>query len=163
MARRPLIMLESFRSAARALVAVTVVALVADAILGTLTASLGALSGGGGAPWWVVGRVPERSRWVVFAVLLLPVVRAVASGAATGSRLSAGVVWQIVGRLSIVLPLLWIIALWIVQATIFTAAGRWDVDGQIYLSGDYYRRLFAGYAPWLLAGAAALVGSRHVS
>jgi hypothetical protein len=64
---------------------------------------------------------------------------------------------------ALVVPLLWTLALWIVQAAIFTAADRWDVDGQVFLSADYYRRLLAGYAPWLLAGAAALVLSRHAA
>lgn len=152
-----------FTSGARAFVVVTVVALLADAALGGITAGLGAMGSGSGAPWWVVGRVPERTRWVVFALLLLPMARRVANGAVVESRLPAAAGWQLVGRLAILLPLLWIVALWMVQASIFTVAGRWDIDGQIYLAGDYYRRLFAGYAPWLLGGAAAMVGGRHVS
>ena len=66
------------------------------------------------------------------------------------------------GGLAAAVPLLWLAAFWLVQATIFTVFDRWDIDGQAYLSTDYYRRVFAGYAPWLLGGIACLVASRHV-
>ncbi len=61
------------------------------------------------------------------------------------------------------IPLLWLAAFWLVQATIFTVFDRWEIDGQAYLAADYYRRVFAGYAPWLLGGIACLVASRHVN
>lgn len=151
-----------FMNAARALIAVTAVALVADASLGALTASLGALGSTSGGPWWVAGHLPERGRWLVLALLLVPLARRLSAGEPAPWALSNAAVWQLVARLALLLPLVWIVALWIVQAALFTVAGRWDIDGQIFLSGDYYRRIFAGYAPWLLGGTAALVGSRHV-
>ena len=143
------------------MVAVTVVALVADALLGALTGTVSAIGGQAGAPWWVAGHLPERGRWVAFALLLVAVARAplIDENAVPPSAAEA---WRIVGRLAIVIPLLWIVAQWIVQALLITVGGQWEVDGQAFLSADYYRRLFAGYAPWLLGGAAALVGSRHV-
>lgn len=150
-------------SAARALLVVTVVALAADALLGGLTGAVSSVSGGPLAPWWVTGHVVERSRWVVFALLLAAAARRIVPADAADGDARATAAWRAVGVAALVVPLLWVAALWIVQAAIFTAADRWDLDGQIYLSADYYRRVLAGYAPWLLAGAAAIVLSRHAS
>lgn len=148
-------------SAARALVVVTVVALAADALLGGLTGAVSSVGGGPSAPWWVTGHVVERSRWVVFALLLAAsAVRLFGAGLADNAP-RATAAWRAVGVAALVVPLLWVAALWIVHATIFTVADRWDIDGQVYLSADYYRRVLANYAPWLLAGAAALVLGRH--
>jgi len=151
-----------FRSGSRALLAVVAVALVADALLGALTGALSSIGGGPSAPWWVNGHVVERSRWVVFALLVTGL-----AGGPMGSLADAPATpasaWRLVGALALVVPLLWIVALWIVQASLFTVAGRWDVDGLFFLSADYYRRVFADYAPWLLGGSAALVLSRHAS
>jgi hypothetical protein len=143
-------MTAALSSASRALLVVVVVVLLADALLGMLTGAVSAIGGSPAAPWWIEGRLVERSRWLVFAVLL-------------GVLPNAAAVWRLVGALALAVPLLWIVSLWIVQALVFTVAGRWDIDGQVFLSADYYRRLFAGYAPWALGGAAALVWSRHVA
>lgn len=147
--------------AARALVVVTAVALAADALLGLLTGAVSSVAGGPAAPWWVTGHVVERGRWVVFALLLAGSARPIVAGDAGEGAARTDAAWRAVGRAAMVVPLLWIAALWIVQAGIFTAADRWDIDGQVFVSADYYRRLLAGYAPWLLAGAAARVLSRH--
>ena len=56
----------------------------------------------------------------------------------------------------ITVPVAWFAAGWIVQAVLFTLAGRWDVDGRAYLAADYYRRLLTSYLPWLFGGAATL-------
>lgn len=150
-------------STTRALLAVVAVALVADALLGALTGAVSSVGGGPSAPWWVNGHLVERSRWVVFVLLLWGLVR-VGPVAELASPLDrAGAAWKLVGVLAITVPLLWMLALWLVQAALFTAAGRWDIDGQVFFSADYYRRVLAGYAPWLLGGAAALVLSRHAS
>lgn len=147
-------------SAARAFVAVAVVALVADALLGALTGAL-AVNGGPVAPWWDAGHVLERTRWVVFAAVLAASARALA---ATGSTVEtrAGDAWHVVGVAAMLLPLLWLVASWIVQAAILTAAGRWGIDGQAFLAASYYRGVVADYAPWLLGGAAAVAAERHV-
>lgn len=152
-----------FRSGSLALLAVVAVALVADALLGALTGAVSSVGGGPSAPWWINGHVVERSRWVVFALLLAGLVRVGPVADLAHPFDTAGASWRLAGVLAISVPLLWIVALWLVQAAIFTAAGRWDIDGQVFFSADYYRRVFADYAPWLLGGSAALVLSRHAS
>ncbi|MEP7117408.1 MAG: hypothetical protein ABI880_07495 [Acidobacteriota bacterium] len=151
-----------FGSAGRALLAVVVVALTVDALLGGLNGALSGFLGAPAGPWWMTGHVLERSRWVVFVLLFNASARWWLGSEALDASLPAPAVWRLVGTLAILVPLVWIVAQWLVLATLFTVAGRWDIDGLTYLSVDYYRRVFAGYAPWLLGGAAALVGSRHV-
>lgn len=151
------------RSAAHAFVVVTAVALLADGLLGLLTGAVSSMGGGPAAPWWVAGHVLERARWLVFALLLTGAARAGLPGRTMDVAAPSDVAWQAVGWAALLVPLLWIAALWLVQAAVFTAANRWDIDGQAFLAADYYRRLFAGYAPWLLGGAASLVFSRHAS
>lgn len=148
-------------SAARALVVVTLVALAADALLGGLTGAVSSVGGAPSAPWWVTGHVVERSRWAVFALLLAGSARLMLPADVPDGVARVTAAWRAVGIGALVVPLLWIAALWIVQVVIFTAADRWDIDGQVFRSADYYRRVLAGYAPWLLAGATAIVLSRH--
>lgn len=148
--------------AARALVAVLFVALVADGLLGLLTGAVASMGGGSEAPWWITGHVAERARWLAFGLLVLGALRVPPLAPRLDPPPTAAAAWRLVGVLAVTVPLLWLAALWIVQAALFTAFDRWDVDGQAYLAGDYYRRVVAGYAPWLLAGVACLVASRHV-
>ncbi len=150
-------------SAARALVATLVVALLADALLGVLTGAVSSVGGDPGAPWWITGHVVERARWVVFGLLLLAVARATPLRTLVDGPITTAAAWRLVGGLAVAVPLLWLAAFWLVQATIFTVFDRWEIDGQAYLAADYYRRVFAGYAPWLLGGIACLVASRHVN
>lgn len=149
-------------SAARALVATLIVVLVADASIGALTGALSAAGGGPGAPWWATGHLLERSRWAVFGLLVLGAARVAPVVLQLDRPPTSAAAWRMVGALAIAVPLLWLAALWIMQATIFTVFHRWDVDGQAYLAADYYRRVAAGYAPWLAGGIACLLASRHV-
>lgn len=143
-------------SAARALVVATVAALAADGLLAAFTA-VDALGSGGG-PWWVAAHLVERGRWVVFALLVV----AWAARMAPVDSGSAAAAWRAVGAGVIVVPLLWIAATWLVQAVLYTVAGRWDIDGRMFLELELYRRALIGYAPWLLGGIATLLVSRHV-
>jgi hypothetical protein len=70
--------------------------------------------------------------------------------------------WRTVGVAVIALPLLWILATWIVSAVRFTALGSWSTDGLAFLSAGYYRALILGYAPWLAGGAVVLGVRRHL-
>lgn len=150
-------------SATRALLLVAVVALVADALLGGLTGALSSVAGGPSTPWWVSGHVLERSRWVVFALGLLVLVRRPPIADLVDALDSPPAVWRLVGTLTLALPLLWTLSSMAVSAALFTIADRWDIDGQVFLSAGYYRQAFAGYAPWLLGGMAGLVLARHAS
>ena len=149
------------RAASRAFLLAMVVALATDALLAALTRGLSVVPWSAGAPWWVAAHLVERSRWVVLAMLLMVVGRRLASSRPAAAD-GTGAVWRLVGGAVIAIPLLWMVAASIVQATVFTVAGRWDLDGQIYLSADYYRRLLTGYVPWLAGGAATIAMSHHV-
>lgn len=149
-------------AAARALVVTLLVVLVVDASIGTLTGVLSSVGGGPDEPWWITGHLVERTRWLVFGLLTLGAVRTGPVASLLDAPLAPAAAWRVVGALAIAVPLLWLAAFWVVQATIFTAFDRWGVDGQVYLAADYYRRVVAGYAPWLLGGIAILVASRHV-
>lgn len=148
------------RSAARAFLWAMVAALVIDAALATLT-GLVTIIGADGTPWWVAAHLVERGRWMVTAALVVAMSGRLASPEGPAPPSSAAV-WRFVGIAVITAPLLWIVATWIVQATLFTLAQRWDVDGQIFLAEGYYQNLLRGYAPWLLAGATTIAASRHV-
>ena len=138
-----------------------VTALAVDAVLAGLAGVIAVTRAADGTPWWVAAHLVERGRWVVLAALLLaicgrgPMLEAPAAPGTTA-------VWRFVGMAVMTTPLLWIAASWIVQATLFTLAGRWEVDGQVFLASGYYQSLLRGYAPWLLAGATTVAVSRHV-
>ena len=144
---------------ARAFVVAVVTALVADGAL-ALFNGLTDL-GGGGSPWWVQAHLVERGRWVVTALLLMPLAARLAPPEVSVAA-DAPAAWRAVATAVIVVPLLWILATWIVQATLYTVADRWDVDGRVFLASGYYGRLFMGYAPWLLGGIVTRMASRHV-
>ena len=149
------------RAAPRAFLLAMVISLVTDALLAALTSGLRVAQASAGAPWWVDGHLVARSRWVVLAVLLVIVGRRLTPTAATAPG-RGGAVWRFVGAAVIAIPILWIAAAWIVQATVFTVAGRWDIDGRLFISPEYYRRLLVAYVPWLAGGVAAIAMSRHV-
>ncbi len=151
----------TLRVAARAFLLATMTALVADAVLARLAGLVAVTGGADGTPWWVAAHLLERGRWVVVAGLLVTVGGRVPWPEGRAASSSAGV-WRFVGLAVMTAPLLWIVATWIVQATLFTLAGRWDIDGQVFLASGYYQSLLRGYAPWLLGGATTIAASRHV-
>ncbi len=152
----------SLRVAARACLLAMTAALVVDAALATLTGLVAVTGDGDGTPWWVAAHLVERGRSVVAAALLLAVSARLTAPDGTAPP-SPTAVWRFVGMAVATAPLLWITATWIVQATLFTLAGRWEVDGQVFLAAGYYQSLLRGYAPWLLAGATTIAVSRHVA
>ena len=150
----------SLKVAARAFLLATLTALVVDAVFATLTGLVVVTAANDGTPWWIAAHLVERGRWVVVAALLVAVAGRLASLEEPASRAA---VWRFVGIAVATAPLLWMTATWIVQATLFTLAGRWEVDGQVFLAAGYYQSLLRGYAPWLLAGATTIAVSRHVA
>ena len=151
----------ALRIAARALLLAMMTALVVDAVLATVTGLVAVTGDGDGTPWWVAAHLVERGRFVVAAAVLVAMSARLAAPDGPAPPGSAAV-WHFVGSAVVVAPLLWIVATWVVQATLFTLAQRWDVDGQIFLTVGYYQSLLRGYAPWLLAGATTIAVSRHV-
>jgi hypothetical protein len=144
---------------ARALLCATLVALAADGLLAVVTTLFDVVARGGGPPWWVAAHVVERSRWVVAALLLMAIGR---RGPGAGPRADSAGIWRLVGTAVMIAPLLWTLATWIVQAGLFTVAGRWDVDGRVFLSAGFYRQAFVDYVPWLLGGITTRALARHV-
>lgn len=154
-----------YRSAARAFLVAMAAAFAADAVLSTLTRLVDVTGAGTGTPWWVAAHVVERGRWVALALLFVAASgrAGTASDAASDATSDDVHAWRTVGAATVAVPLLWIAATWIVQAVLFTAAGRWDVDGRVFLAADYYRGLFIAYAPTLLGGLTTLGVSRHIA
>jgi hypothetical protein len=70
--------------------------------------------------------------------------------------------WRQVGIAVIAVPLLWVVATWVVSAVRFTLLGSWPTDGLVFLSPAYYRGLVVDYAPWPLAGVTVLGLRRHL-
>ena len=149
------------RVAARAFLLAALTALVVDDVLAAFTGLVAVTGAGDDTPWWVAAHVVERGRWVVVAALLAAVA-ACAAAPDVPMPPNQAAAWRFVGIAVATTPLLWIAATWIVQATLFTLAGRWEVDGQVFLAAGYYQNLVRGYAPWLLAGATTIAVSRHV-
>lgn len=145
-------------AAARALVVAAVAALVADGLLAAFTA-VDALGSGGGS-WWVAAHLVERGRWVIFALLVVPWAARMAPLDTSSGHAAAA--WRAVGSAAIVIPVLWVGATWLVQAVLYTVAGRWDIDGRVFLEAEMYRRALIGYLPWLLGGVVTHLASRHV-
>ena len=144
-------------TAAGAFLAAMAAALVVDAVLAGFTAALAVTPASAAPPWWVSAHLVERSRWIVLALLGCS-----SDGGSSGRALTRRPCGGSSGCAVIAVPVAWFAAGWIVQAVLFTVAGRWDVDGRAYLAADYYRRLLTSYLPWLLGGAATLAASRHV-
>ena len=71
--------------------------------------------------------------------------------------------WRQTGVAVIAVPLLWVLATWMVSALRFTLLGSWSSDGLVFLSAGYYRSLFVDYVPWLMAGVTVLGIRRHLA
>jgi hypothetical protein len=118
-------------------------------------------------PWWVIGRVMERSTWVAAALLLWVL--------APGLSRIASRVWpadyvvgrsaalDIVGRAMIGMPLLWLLATWLAGAVKITLAGSWGSEGRIFVAGYYYYNVLLAYTPWVGGGITLLALRRHAT
>jgi hypothetical protein len=154
------------RAYASAFLAATVAALVVDAALQLSLDAVTVSTHGRGAPWWVTAHLIERGRWVVLALLLRWLAPRLVGGDA-GSAGPPAIVprsdaWRQVASAVIAVPLLWIVATWVVSTMRFTLIGSWDTDGRVFVSAGYYRGLLLDLAPWMMAGAAVLALRRHL-
>ena len=148
--------------------------LVADAALQLALSGLSVSRYGSGAPWWITAHVVERGRWVAFSALvwwIAPrVLRSAVGSENEGATLSPlprdheerTEAWRHAGLSAIAVPVLWVLATWIVSAARFTLVGSWSTDGLVFLSPGYYRGVLVEYAPWLMAGVAVLGVRRHL-
>jgi hypothetical protein len=157
---------ERVRDHATAFLTATLAALVVDAVLQLALDGVAVSAYGGGAPWWITAHLVERGRWVAFAALvwwLAPFVvsRDRVANEAQVPRDTAET-WRQTGVAVIAIPLLWVLATWVVSAIRFTLLGSWSTDGLVFLSPGYYRGLLMDYAPWLMAGVTVLGIRRHI-
>lgn len=143
----------------------TLAALVVDAVL-QLALDAVRVSAYGGAPWWITANLIERGRWGAFAGLLWWLApRLFRAGDAAAIQLppvTRAEAWRQVAVAIVAMPLLWMVATWVVSAIRFTLLGTWDTDGRVFLSPDYYRGLVLDLAPWAMAAAVLLAVRRHL-
>lgn len=151
------------RDYAAAFLVGAVAALIIDAVM-QLTLDAVRVSGyGGGAPWWITANVIARGRWVALAALLWWLApHLIAQDAHEPANHPTPEVWRRVGVAVIGLPLLWVLATWMVTAIRFTLLGSWATDGRVFLAPEYYRGIAVEYVPWLMAGLAVLAIRRHL-
>lgn len=147
----------SAREASLAFLAAASGALVVDIVLHALIGLADVSSPASSAPSWVTAHVVERGRWVALAAILVLIARGAHGAAPDRPR-----IWRATGIAVMAIPVLWVLANWIVTAILFTLARRWDLDGRIFLEAGYYRSLLVDYVPWLLGGAAVVAASGHV-
>ena len=157
------------RDYASAFLAATLAALVVDAVMQLALDAVAVSTYRSGTPWWITAHLIERGRWVVLAALLWwlgpRVIPEPTAGHAAGTTVprDPAEAWRQTGVAVIAVPLLWVLATWIVSALRFTALGSWSTDGLVFLSSGYYRSLLADHAPWLMAGVTVLGIRRHLS
>jgi hypothetical protein len=157
---------QSIRNLAVALAIGGLAALLVDAALQNLLAAVRSLGASATTPWWMIGRVQERSPWIVAALLVWLWAPALSRAASpvlpAGHLISRSAAFDVVGRVMIVAPLLWLVATWLVWAVTMTLEGSWASEGRILFSGHYYYNVLLAYTPWAAAGIALLALRRHV-
>jgi hypothetical protein len=155
------------RNVARALAIGAVVALVVDVVFRNALEAAQSPGASSLTPWWAVGRVFERAVWVVLALLLWASAAAVARATREACGSDHGVpraaAFAVVGRLMIVLPLLWLLATWLVTAFRITVAGDWEIDGYMFRTASYYNSVVLGYVPWAAGGIVLRALRRHAA
>jgi hypothetical protein len=150
---------------ARALLIGTVAALVIDVVFRNALEVARSPGASTLTPWWAVGRVFERAVWVVLALLLwacsATMTRATREAWLPDFVLPRSDALAVVGRIMIVMPIVWALATWLVVALRITLAGDWEVDGYMFLTTSYYNSVVLGYVPWAGGGMVLLVLRRH--
>ena len=157
--------LQSVRNIAVALGIGAVAALVIDVVLRNALTAAQSPGASSMTPWWDVGRVLERSVWVVVAILLYAFAGMMARAAVRmwppGHVVTRAAAFDLVARLMIAAPLFWVIATSLVLAGRITLAGTWDVDGQMFASSSFSNNVALSYLPWIGGGVILLALSRH--
>lgn len=155
------------RNVTWAFVVGAVMALLVDAALQNAIAAVQSPGVDSLAPWWVIGRVVERSVWVAAALLIWlasPMLsRSVSDVLPPGHPPGRAAAFRFVGRVMIAAPLVWVAATWLVLAVKMTLVGSWGTEGRVFISSYYYSAVLLGYAPWAGGGMALLALSRHAT
>jgi hypothetical protein len=156
----------NIRNLALALAVGALVALVVDVALQNALDAVRSPGARSMTPWWVVGRVAERSLWLVFALLTWLLATALARIAVSAWPGDHGVdrvaAFDIIGQSMIVFPVVWLLATWLVVILRITLTGSWAQDGAIFFTSAYYYNVALGYVPWAAGGLALLMFKRHV-
>jgi hypothetical protein len=140
-----------------------VAALFIDAALQNALAAVRSPGAASITPWWVIGRVLERSVWVAFAAIawLVAPAHIAASIWPAAHAVGRAAAFDAVGRAMIAVPLVWLLALWLVSAVRLTLTGSWAPEGGWLLSNDYVYNVLVACTPWLGGGVTLLTLKRH--
>jgi hypothetical protein len=83
----------------------------------------------------MIGRVMERSPWIVAALLVwlwAPLLSRAASNVWPADHVvGRGAALDVVGRAMVGVPLLWLLATWLVWAAKMTLVGSWSSEGRV--------------------------------
>ena len=144
-----------------------VAALLVDAALQNALAAVRSPGVSSTTPWWVIGRVLERSTWIAAALLvwvLAPALSRLASKLWPADHVVGhSAALEAVGRAMIGVPLVWLLATWLVLAVKMTLAGSWGSEGRVFVTGYFYYNVLLAYTPWAGGGITLLALRRHVS
>lgn len=158
---------QSIRNLAMALGIGALAALLFDAALQNALAAVRSPGAPAMTPWWISGRVLERSPWIVAALLVwlwAPALSRTLSNAWPAAHVvGRGAALDVVGRAMIAAPLFWLVATWLVWAAKMTLVGSWSSEGRVFVAGYYYYNVLLAYTPWAAGGITLLALRRHVS
>jgi hypothetical protein len=142
-------------------------ALIFEALLQNALAALRSPGGVPGTPWWMIGRVFERSIWVLAAlvawVAATPLSRALADLWPATHTIERTAALSVAGRVMIGVPILLVLASLIALMTRITMEGNWGNEGRMFLTGSYYSNVLLAYVPWAAGGVTLLTIRRHVA
>ena len=150
------------RHAAAAFTTGAVIALVLDAVLQFLTATI-RIAGGVRPPWYA--RVADNGVWIALGLVLWlasPLLAGWIEDVAPRAALSRRSVWQLVGLGMLTLPAAYVLSQWIVLALQLTSAGTWLSEGGIFVSSAYYGAVLLAITPWMGAGAVVRGWAQHM-
>ena len=158
---------QSIRNLAMALGVGALAALFVDAALQNALAAVRSPGAPTMTPWWMIGRVMERSPWIVTALLVwlwAPLLSRAASNAWPADHVvDRSAALDVVGRAMVAAPLLWLVATWLVWAAKMTLVGSWSSEGRVFIAGYYYYNVLLAYTPWAAGGITLLALRRHVN
>jgi hypothetical protein len=152
----------TIRHLAAAFTTGAVIALVLDAALQFLTATI-RITGGVRPPWYA--RAADNGVWIVLGLVLWvasPLLAEWIDDVAPRAELSRRTVWDLVGLGMLTLPAAYVLSQWIVLALRLTVAGSWLSEGGIFVSSAYYGAVLLSITPWMGAGAVVRGWSQHM-